>query len=88
VWVVIAVIFNLLWRYAVSHRLLDKSVSSEHAAGISRQYAFGPAFYAVCFALVWVSVRASLAASIALALYFLLPPSLLHKRAQHASKPL
>jgi uncharacterized membrane protein len=80
VWLVVAVIFNVLWRYVVKRHLLDRSISAEHAAGISRQYAFGPLFYAVCFALVWVDVRASLAANIILAIYFLLPPSLLRKQ--------
>lgn len=79
VWVVVAIIFNVLWRYAVSRHLLDKSISSEHAANISRQYAFGPALYAICFLLVWVDVRVSVAANIALAAYFLIPPNLLRR---------
>src|SRR5258708_2767117 len=39
VYIVIGIFFNLLWRYAVSHHLLDRSVSAASAASISRQYA-------------------------------------------------
>ena len=78
--IVIAVFFNVLWRYAVSHHLLDKTVSAAAAENISRQYAYGPLLYLVCLALAWINVRASIAANISLALYFALPPSLLRKR--------
>src|SRR5215467_1886424 len=41
VYVVIAIFFNVIWRYAVKHKLLDDS--TEQAAGsIARQYAVGP----------------------------------------------
>ena len=50
VFVVIAVFFNVLWRYAVSHQLLDKEAISS-AAMISRQYSVGPLIYLLCLAL-------------------------------------
>src|SRR5215472_18051679 len=59
-YVAIAIFFNLLWHYSLSRKLLDQS-SMESAAAISRQYAIGPLAYAICLALVWVSVTASLA---------------------------
>ena len=78
VFVVIAVFFNVLWRYAVSRHLLDKSVAAS-AAMISRQYAFGPLIYLICFVLAWVDVRISLALNVALAIFFALPPSVMRK---------
>jgi len=78
VFVVIAIFFNVLWRYAVSHHLLDKSLTAS-AAMISRQYAFGPIIYLICFVLAWVDVRISLALNVALAIYFALPPSMMRR---------
>jgi uncharacterized membrane protein len=82
--VVIAVMFNVLWRYAVAGRLVDHAVSAEAARNISRQYALGPILYLVCFALAWINVHASMATNVALALFFALPPSLLRKHAASA----
>ena len=79
--VFIAIIFNLLWRYAVSrnHHLLGKEVDKENVGRISKQYAFGPLLYLFCAALAWISVPASLGANVVLATFFAIPPS-------HASK--
>jgi len=41
----------------------------ESADSISRQYAIGPLAYVACFALTWVSVWASLALNVALAVF-------------------
>ena len=78
VFIVIAVFFNVLWRYAVSRHLLDKSLAAS-AAMISRQYAFGPFIYLICFVLAWVDVRISVALNVALAIFFALPPSMMKK---------
>jgi uncharacterized membrane protein len=78
VFLVIAIFFNVLWRYAVSRQLLDKALASS-AAMISRQYAVGPLMYAVCLALAFVDVRVSLGMNVALAIYFALPPSLMRR---------
>jgi uncharacterized membrane protein len=75
VFIVIAIFFNVLWRYAVSHELLDKSMSAS-AAMISRQYAVGPLMYAVCLGLAFVDVRVSIGVNVALAVFFALPPNL------------
>ena len=77
--VVIAIAFNLLWQYAVKKGLLHDDVLSS-AANISKQYAVGPLWYAACLVLAWFSVKASVAANVALALFFALPPSLMKKR--------
>ena len=78
VFIVIAIFFNLTWRYAVSRRLVDESMLAS-AATISRQYAFGPLMYALCFIVAWFDVRASIALSVAMAIFFALPPRLMRK---------
>jgi uncharacterized membrane protein len=78
VFIVIAIFFNVLWRYAVSHELLDKNMSAS-AASISRQYAVGPLMYVVCLGLAFMDVRVSLGVNIALAVYFALPPGMMRK---------
>jgi len=75
---VIAVFFNILWRYA-SGNSLGKDVDAAAANKISAQYAVGPLLYLVCIALTWVSVAASLLLNVALAVFFALPP-------QHAAR--
>jgi uncharacterized membrane protein len=71
-YVVIAIFFNILWRHAVRRNLLDAH-TQESAESISRQYAVGPISYLICFGLTWVSVPASLAMNIALAIFFAIP---------------
>lgn len=71
-YVLIALFFNLLWRYAVSRGLLDKE-STEFEVSTSRQYLVGPLLYAICVGLVWISVPLSLALNAALAVFFALP---------------
>ena len=72
--VVLAICFNLLWRYATHHnRLVRKDADPEDIAAISRQYIFGPFVYLFTFALAFVSVQASVAIILLLALFFALP---------------
>jgi uncharacterized membrane protein len=78
VFAVIAVFFNVLWRYAVRRELLDKQLAAS-AAMISRQYAVGPLMYLVCLALAFVDARVSIGVNVALAVYFALPPGLVRK---------
>jgi uncharacterized membrane protein len=83
---VLAVFFNVLWRYAVSHRLIDHALATS-ADAISKQYAFGPLMYLVCLALGWISAPLSLAVNFALAVFFALPPkhaAPIKERASHA----
>jgi uncharacterized membrane protein len=72
---VIAIFFNVLWRYAASPRrgLLGHDVDNAAVERITRQYAFGPLLYLVCFGLTWISVAASLGLNIGLAFFFALP---------------
>jgi uncharacterized membrane protein len=78
VFLVIAIFFNVIWRYAVSRQLIDKSLAPS-AALISRQYAAGPLLYGLCLLLAGVDIRASLALNVALAIFFALPPGLMRK---------
>ena len=72
--VLIAILFNVLWRYAAhGGRLLARTHDREAAAAITRQYRFGPLLYLAAFALAFVSVPASVALCAALAAYFALP---------------
>jgi len=69
---VIAIFFNILWRYA-NRRLLGEDVDVSTADKISAKYAVGPLLYLVCIALAWVNVPVSLLLNVALAVFFALP---------------
>jgi len=72
VFLAITTFFNVLWRYALSRQLIDKSLSAS-AATISRVAALGPWMYAACLALAYVNVWVSLFFNIVLAIFFALP---------------
>ena len=69
----VAIFFNLLWFHAVKSGLLD-AAAIESAGGISRRYGSGSISYLVCFGLTWISVPASLAPNVGLAIFFAMPP--------------
>jgi uncharacterized membrane protein len=71
--IVLAIFFNLLWRYAVKGRLLDKKANPSAVRAISKQYLFGPLLYTIAFALAWVNIPASVALNLLLAVFFVLP---------------
>ena len=72
--VIIAVFFNLLWRSASTRRrLIHRSADANSLRAITDSYRWGPAIYGIAFALAFVSVTASLALNLALALYFARP---------------
>ena len=71
--VVTAVFYNVLWRYATHDgRLLGKNADRKLVAQITREYRFGPLVYLVAFLLAFVSVPASLILTVLLAVYFAL----------------
>lgn len=72
-YLVIAVFFNTLWRYAASHRLVDPQFE-ETAHAITKQYAFGPLLYVICVLLAWIHPLVSLVFNALLAVFFALPP--------------
>jgi uncharacterized membrane protein len=73
-YLLIAVAFNVLWSYAArGQRLLDTALPPDFAESISRRYRFGPLMYLACMALGLVSVLASLALNVVLAIFFAWP---------------
>ena len=75
--VVLAICYNLLWRYASYHnRLLGKNVNTRAVKAISGQYWFGPLAYVIALVLALFSTPASLVLNFLLALFFALPPRL------------
>ena len=72
--VITAIFFNLLWRYAAyKDRLLDEKHDRAFVRRINRQYMFGPLLYLVAFMLAFISVAASFGTCILLAAFFALP---------------
>jgi uncharacterized membrane protein len=75
--VMLAICFNLLWRYAAFHnRLIGKDADTRAVASISRQYLGGPLLYLIAFGLAFINVAASIIFLLLLALFFALPPRL------------
>ena len=75
--VLLAVSFNLMWRYAIyNNRLLDRNADQEAVAAISRQYRYGPLVYLLTVLIAFSSVWVSLALIAGLAVFFALPSSL------------
>jgi len=76
--VVIAIFFNALWRYASwpghRRRLLRVVHDDPTVLAIHAQYRMGPIFYVVALALAFWDARASMATNLLLALFFALPP--------------
>lgn len=73
-YVLLAVFFNLLWRYAAyRNRLLRPDSDQTFIRTINRQYTLGPLFYLIAFALAFVNVSASVGICLLLALFFALP---------------
>ncbi len=72
--VITAICFNAIWRYAThKNRLLGKNADPHAVRAISNQYLFGPVLYAVAFGLAWISAPASIVLNLLLALFFAFP---------------
>jgi uncharacterized membrane protein len=73
--VVIAIFFNLLWRHAASRDdLLEPDVDPRAVRAISRSYLFGPVVYLLSVAMAFWNVPGALGVTLALAVFFALPP--------------
>ena len=73
-YIVLAVLFNLLWRYSAGkNRLLDHRADPRAIEAITRGYALGPPMYFLSFVLAFVSVAASIAMNLLLAIFWALP---------------
>lgn len=77
---VIALFFNLMWRYAAQGgRLLGRTADRRFVAVITRQYRTGPLLYLIPFILAFLNAFASFGFCMALAVYFALPFSVTHR---------
>jgi uncharacterized membrane protein len=72
-----AIVFNVLWRYASAKHLV---VDHVNVASISRQYLLGPIFYLTALFIGLVNATACLIFTVAVAIYFALPPRLWQRR--------
>jgi uncharacterized membrane protein len=75
-YLVVALFFNVLWRYAASRdgHLLANDLDREVTGKITQQYNYGPVAYMIAVALAWVSIPASLLINLVLAFFFAIPP--------------
>ena len=69
----IAIVFNVMWRYAVKAKLTKAHLDVD---AITRQYAGGPVFYGVLVAIGAINAVACMTVSTAIAIWFALPPRL------------
>jgi TMEM175 potassium channel family protein len=70
-YVIIAIMFNVLWRYAVKRKLV---VHHANVSAISRQYYFGPLFYLIALLIGLKNATACLIFNLLLVVYFAVPP--------------
>jgi TMEM175 potassium channel family protein len=70
----VAVMFNVVWRYAATnHRLLISGINDNALAKMSRNYLAGPVVYGAATLIAFIQPYISLAIFAALAVYWLLP---------------
>jgi uncharacterized membrane protein len=80
---VMSIVFNVMWRYAVGIKaVVDHSITD----GVTRQYAVGPAMYGVLLVIAFFNADWCLTLSAVYALYFALPPSLWKRGARSAGR--
>jgi len=69
-----AICFNLVWRYAAhKNRLLDSNANIQEVRAITGQYRLGPLFYSVTFVLAFFLPLASIVLELLLAIFFAVP---------------
>ena len=70
-YVLIAITFNVLWRYCAKGRRLIKSSAHDHQLErITRSYLNGPIFYGAAFLASFFNLYLSISICVALAIYF------------------
>jgi uncharacterized membrane protein len=74
----LAIVFNVMWRYAVRVRIVNDDAN---VAAITRQYSLGPILYGALVGVAFLDAEWCLVLSALIALYFALPPSLWNRRA-------
>jgi uncharacterized membrane protein len=79
IYILLAICFNILWRYAARRSwLLGEKANLGEIQAITAQYRFGPVFYMITFILAWFSAPVSLAANLLIAIYFAFPSRKFH----------
>lgn len=69
----LTIVYNIFWRYIASHPgLIDAHVSLGAVEKVSREYRFGPLFYAAAFVVAYFSALAGVLITLLLAIYFAL----------------
>jgi hypothetical protein len=69
-----AICFNLLWRYASYHnRLLGKDIDIRSVKAIDGQFLFGPLLYLIVMGVSFISTLASIILCFILAIFLALP---------------
>ena len=72
--VMLAIVFNLIWRYAAhENRLLDEKADRHAIQAITNQYRFGPLLYLITFGIAWLSAPTSIVLCLFLAIFFAIP---------------
>lgn len=69
----IAIAFNVLWRYAVHADLLEPDADPRVVRAMNRGYWVGPIFFVIAFIVAFISVYVSLAIAIGVLAFFVLP---------------
>jgi uncharacterized membrane protein len=69
----LAIMFNVLWRYAVRAKIVYEDLN---VLLITKQYSLGPILYALLVVIAVFSAEWCLVLSILIAVYFALPPSI------------
>jgi uncharacterized membrane protein len=69
----LAIMFNVLWRYAVQAKIVYEDLN---VLLITKQYSLGPILYALLVVIAVFSAEWCLVISILIAVYFALPPSI------------
>jgi TMEM175 potassium channel family protein len=76
-YLLMAVVFNMMWRYASGgKRLLGDGIDMRNVEDITRQFRFGPFVYLIAFALAFASAEGSLTLNILLAVFYALPSNI------------
>jgi uncharacterized membrane protein len=82
---VVAVLSNVLWRYAVHRRrLLHDEADARVVRFIDAQYRFGPFVFLIVLGVTYVSAVAGLLGNLVLAIYYALAADVPRKRAPEA----
>ena len=77
----VAVLFNVLWRYAIwDRRLLRPDVDQRVVDGISRSYALGPASYGIATVVALISPQFSALLYAAIAAFYVAESSIFGRR--------